>query len=164
MKIFFFSCIICLFNISPVLSQSEFVDKPIDNFEVKIGVETFRIVPTVGIGRNFYVSKSVSLSPELLVLGAPILGGTFRLNIPIIGSFKLSPEAGFGFTPVGFPLSTVGILGINLSYELNGKFKLFVEPRIFYYGENIIAVGKGFFGIDNLNEHKPFVISFGIGF
>ncbi len=162
-KAIFFFCIICLLYNSTVLSQYKNFDKPQDNYEIKIGGEVNRSVPSLGIGRNFYFTKYISLSPELLVVGTPILGGTFRVNIPITNSLKLSPQAGFGFTPVGFLFSTVGIIGMNFLYKLSNQVNIFIEPRIYYYGEKIISLGSGFFGINDLDKTKPFIITLGVG-
>lgn len=161
--IILFLFIICLLINYSTLSQTKYTGKPEVYYEIKIGGEINRIVPSFGIGKNFYLTKYVSLAPELIVIGAPVLGGTFRINIPIMKSFKLSPEAGFGLTPVGFPMSAVGILGLNISYKLNNHVSIFIEPRIYYYHEKIISIGSGFFGIDDLNKNKPLVITVGVG-
>ncbi len=163
-KTVLFVCTIILLNSFSILSQKKYYDKPEDNYEIKIGGVVNRIAPSFGIGRNFYFTKYISLSPELLVIGAPILGGTFRINIPITNSIKISPQAGFGLTPIGFLLSTVGIIGINVTYKLSNQINIFIEPRIFYYDEKIISIGSGFFGINDLDKNKPFVITIGVGF
>ena len=159
---FYFFCIICLLYSPFIISQNTNFNKPNDNYEIKIGGEINRTVPSLGIGRNFHLTKYISLSPELLVVGTPILGGTFRVNIPITESLKFSPHAGFGFTPVGFLFSTVGIIGINVSYKLSNQVNIFIEPRVYYYRDKIISLGSGFFGINDLDKTKPFIITLGV--
>ena len=137
---------------------------PNNELEFRVGAEVNRSAPFVGFSKNFYLSETVSIAPELFVLGSPVLGGTFRLSFPVTKQIRISPHAGFGITPVGLPVSTVGVLGINFSYKLNHSIHLFVEPRIIYFPHDIISICKEFWQIDELNNKKPIVISVGISF
>jgi len=113
-----------------VLPQRGSREKPANYYEIKIGGELNRAVPSFGISRNFYLSPHLSISPEIILMGTPFFSGTLRINIPIGSKLQISPHAGFGLTPVGLPFSEAGIIGINISYSLNRKIKLFIEPRI----------------------------------
>ena len=144
---------------SSLLSQNDY--DYLDNYEIKIGGEINRIVPSIGIGRNFYFSKYISISPEIIMLGLPIASGTYRFNFTINSKFKTSVQGGAGLT-FGYPFSIVGILGIQLLYKLNENVKFLLEPRIYFYQKDIISIGNVFFRIDELNKISPIVISFGI--
>jgi len=156
-------CFILLIYSYPIFPKDNNLNKPKDNYEIKIGGEINRLVPSVGIGRNFYISDYISLSPELLLVGVPILEGTFRINIPATKYFKISPHAGYGFTPVGFLFSGVGTIGVNISYNINEKINIFIEPRIYYYNDKVISVGSKLLKIDDINKTPPFIVTIGIG-
>lgn len=142
-----------------ILSQNSY--DYLNKYEIKIGGEINRTVPTFGIGRNFNFSKYISVSPELIMLGLPIASGTYRFNFRINSEIKTSFQGGAGLT-FGMPFSIVGILGMQLSYSINENINILVEPRIYFYQKKIISIGKGFFRIDELNKIRPIVISFGI--
>ena len=80
MKIIILLFIFLLIN-NPIFSQNSY--DYLNKYEIKIGAEINRTVPTFGIGRNFYFSKYISISPELIMLGLPITSGTYRFNFRI---------------------------------------------------------------------------------
>ncbi|MBK7103694.1 MAG: hypothetical protein IPH62_00205 [Ignavibacteriae bacterium] len=158
MKIIILQFIFLLIN-NPIFSQNSY--DYLNKYEIKIGAEINRTVPTFGIGRNFYFSKYISISQELIMLGLPIASGTYRFNFRINSDIKTTFQGGAGLT-FGMPFSIVGILGMQLSFDLNENTYIFFEPRIYFYQKKIISIGKGFFGIDEINKVSPIVISFGI--
>ena len=153
-----------LTNQSSFLAQTNTKNIPENRIELRAGAEVKRFVPILGIGKNYNLTNLVSVSPELLIFGTAILGGTGRLNFSITREIKISAHAGLGIAFVGLPISTAGIFGLNFQYRLNENLNIFIEPRIIIFSKDLISIGKGFWGIDDVNTKTPVVVTVGIGF
>jgi hypothetical protein len=156
--------VVLLYPIATSNAQGVEEAPPRDYFEIRIAGEVQRGVPSLGFGRKFYVEKGVSLSPEVVILGVPIICGTIRQDIGLGGSLILTPQLGFGLVPVGLPVSEAVIFGANCSYRLGMRCVLFIESRIFLINKNVSALGHGFLEITELASKVPVLVSLGIGF
>ncbi|MCB9211101.1 MAG: hypothetical protein H6609_17175 [Ignavibacteriales bacterium] len=145
---------------SNVFSQNSYEYS--NKYELKVGGELNQIVPSIGVGKNFYFSRYISIAPEIIMLGFPIASGTYRFNFRINKILRTSLQGGVGIT-FGAPLSMVGIIGANFSYKLSNNIYLFIEPRLYLFQNKIVSINNGIWGIDNLNKINPFVLSIGIG-
>mgnify|MGYP000188637561 CR=1 FL=1 len=152
--------ILCLLICSStVLSQNSYTY--LNKYELKVGCEVNKIVPSLSFGKNYYLSRYISIAPELIMLGFPIPSGTYRFNFRINKNLNTSIHGGFGITFA--PISMVGIIGANFSYKISNSVYIFIEPRLYFFNKYLVSIENGIWGIDKLNKFNPFVISFGIG-
>lgn len=158
-----FLILVIVFNNAFAQSNLNISLKPRNTLELNIGMEIYRSALTGGLGYNIFFSQHFAFVPELNLVGVPILSGSLKFNTHIQKALVIESQAGIGLLPVGFLVSTSGVLGIGIKYKISKNIFLISSLKQYViFPDDVISFGPSSFEKKNVHDFPPLVFSVGI--
>lgn len=152
-------------GVLPVYAQSDAEVQSRDALELKAGSVVNGHAISFSVAAKLYTSPHFAWTPEITLLGGPIVALTMRYDIPLNDNICFTPHLGAGFLPVPIAFSAIGTAGFDMSYAVHSSVRLFLDARIYGFGNDMVSgYGSGIYEVKDLQSKSPIVISVGMSF